>query len=337
MHRSGTSVLTGVLGGLGLALPSEDYWWGPLPSNPEHFESASMVNFDDRLLEFLEGSWDVPPDLPPGWEARPSVQAFDDEARRAAATAFPGDGPLVWKDPRACLLLPYWRRLLPRPWAAVLMWRTPMEVACSLHDRNGLSPALGIALWEHYNRVALAELEGTPVYVTSYEELLGDPVGQCRQLGAWLDSLDGLASWAGTWDLTAGAEVVTETLRHQTAEPDQRLLGARAELVDRLRQLQGAHRSLPAAALSPPSPWGTALIEEHRQTVLVSRRADALDETNECLQAANDRLAATVAESSRRADQAWRAVRSLRASTSWQMTRPLRSISARRSQRKGAR
>lgn len=338
MHRSGTSVLTGVLGGLGLALPHPDDRWDPLPSNPEHFESMSMVNFDDRLLEFLEASWDAPPELGPGWETLPSLEAFDDEARRAAATAFPGDGPVVWKDPRACLLLPYWRRLLPQPLAAVLMWRAPMEVARSLHDRNGLSSALGIALWEHYNRVALDELEGTPVFVTSYDELLGDPVGLCHELAAWLDSLEGLASWRGTWDLTGGTEVVTEALRHHRAGPDERLLGGQAELVGRLRQLQGAHQSLPATALSPPSPWGPALIEEHRKAVLMSRRVDALveallaaDDANEHLRAANDGLVATMAESSRQANQAWRAVRSMHASTSWRITRPLRAISARRS------
>jgi hypothetical protein len=41
MHRSGTSVLTGVLGGLGLSLPAPDDQWDPLPSNPEHYESMS--------------------------------------------------------------------------------------------------------------------------------------------------------------------------------------------------------------------------------------------------------------------------------------------------------
>jgi hypothetical protein len=351
MHRSGTSVLTGVLGGLGLTLPAPDDQWDPLPSNPEHYESMSMVNFDDRLLESLEGSWDAPPDLSSGWEVRPSVKALDDEARRATATAFPGDGPVAWKDPRACLLLPYWRRLLPSPLAAVLMWRAPMEVARSLADRNGLSSPLGIALWEHYNRVALEELHGTPVYVMSYDQLLRDPIGLCRQLAAWLDSLEGLASRRGTWDVRGGAEVVTETLRHQTDEPDERLLGGQTELIDRLRRLQGAHRSLPAAELSPPSPWGAALIEEHRKTVLAGRRADALEEAylaahganddlrmaNDRLEAANDRLVATGAESSRRADQAGQAVRSLHASTSWKMTRPLRALSARVSHRKDSR
>ncbi len=343
MHRSGTSVLTGVLGGLGLALPHVDDRWEPLPSNPEHFESMSMVNFDDHLLEYLEGSWDAPPDLSPGWETRPSLEAFDDEARRAAATAFPGRGPVVWKDPRVCLLLPYWRRLLPPPLAAVLMWRAPMEVARSLEDRNGLSSALGIALWEHYNRAALDQLEGMPVYVTSYDELLTDPVGLCRELAAWLDSLEGLASQRGTWDPAGGAEVVTDALRHHTARPDERLLGGQAELVGRLRQLHGAHQSLPAAALSPPSPWGASLIEEHRKAFLLSRRADALEEArraaeaanenlrtaNGRLEATNDRLEAAVAESTRQADQAGRALRSIRRSTSWRITRPLRAISAR--------
>ena len=67
MHRSGTSALTGVLGGLGLALPQPSDRWEPLPSNPEHFESASMVWFDEHLIEVLEGNWDAPPPMPAGW------------------------------------------------------------------------------------------------------------------------------------------------------------------------------------------------------------------------------------------------------------------------------
>jgi hypothetical protein len=351
MHRSGTSVLSGILGGLGLMLPGPDDLWDPEPSNPEHFESKSMVIFDEHLFEFLGGSWHGPPDLSTGWETRPELRAFDDEARRAATRAFSDEGPVVWKDPRACLLLPYWQRLLPGPLATVFIWRSPVEVARSLQQRDGFTAALGAALWERYNRAALDALVGTEVYVTSYDELMGDPVGLCHNLGDWLDSLEGLASRRGTWDLGGAAGVVTETLRHQSIDPDEPLLDSHEQLAERLRQLAGAHRSLPAADLAPPSPWGTAIIEEHRLVVQASRRVGALEKAchtaavaserlqaiNDRLQAANERLEARSAESSYRADQARRTVQSIRASTSWRLTRPLRAISARRFRDKGAR
>ena len=281
MHRSGTSALTGVLGGLGLTLPQPSDRWEPLPSNPEHFESASMVWFDEHLIELLEGNWDAPPPLPSGWEERSELKAFDDEARRAARCAFPDDGPVVWKDPRACLLLPYWRRLLPQPLAAVLMWRAPAEVASSLHQRDGLNWTLGAALWERYNRAALEVLEGSHVYVASYEQLLDEPADLCRGLGEWLDSLEWLAPWRGTWDLERASDVVTDALRHQRAESGGPLLDSQVQLVDRLHQLRGAHRSLPASDMASVSPWADAILEERRRAVLLSRRLDAIQETPE--------------------------------------------------------
>ncbi|HEX7443741.1 MAG TPA: hypothetical protein VF320_07640, partial [Acidimicrobiales bacterium] len=218
---------------------------------------------------------------------------------------------------------PFWRRFLPEPHAAVMVWRAPLAVARSLEKRDGTPLPDGIALWERYNRAALDALEGSPVYVTSYDELLGDPTQLSHALGTWLDTLEWLEPWRGTWDPGRAAAVVTETLRHQRPGPDDPPLGSQDELVERLRQLGGAHRSLPAAGLAPPSPWGTALVDEHRKLVLVNRQIDTLRE---------DHRAAL--EASRRAHEAERALMTFRSTTSWQITRPLRSISARLLSRK---
>ena len=50
--------------------------------------------------------------------------------------AFVDGGPSVWKDPRVCLLLDYWREALTGPLAAVLVWRSPLAVARSLAQRR---------------------------------------------------------------------------------------------------------------------------------------------------------------------------------------------------------
>lgn len=355
MHRSGTSVLTGMLGGLGLALPRPADRWEPKPSNPDHFESASMVNVNDRLLEALEGTWNSPPLLVPGWEDRPAARALDDEARQAASRAFPSEGPVVWKDPRASLLLPFWRRLLPDPLAGVLIWRAPEEVARSLQERDGLPMALGLAIWEHYNRAALGALAGGPAFVTSYDQLITDPTTLSRELAGWLDSLEWAGPWRGTWDLDRGTDVVSGDLYHQRAAVGPRLLEGQSELVKRLGALHGAHRSLPAVALPPPSPWVTALLEEHRHGVLAAKLSGSLDAELRAakddgarlrlhnrrleeqvarlerqvaeLEAAHEHLERQAREAARQATQAARALRALRASRSWRMTRPLRALS----------
>jgi hypothetical protein len=56
MHRSGTSVLTGTLGLLGAALPTDLV--EAAPSNPKgHFESRSVYNIHERLLVALGTAW----------------------------------------------------------------------------------------------------------------------------------------------------------------------------------------------------------------------------------------------------------------------------------------
>ena len=244
----------------------------------------------------------------------------------AARCAFPDDGPVVWKDPRACLLLPYWRRLLPQPLAAVLMWRSPTEVASSLEQRDGLSWTLGAALWECYNKAALDALEGTPVYVTSYEELLDRPADLCRGLGDWLDSLEWFASWRGSWDPERASGEIAGALRHQRAESDGPLLDSQVELVERLRQLRGAHRSLPASGLAPASPWAAAILEERRTAVLLNRRLDALSGDS----ASGDDADPPMADPPMTAiDQ------SPPLSSGGHRTSPLRVLSARRSRKRG--
>ena len=224
------------------------------------------------------------------------------------------------KTPRVCLLLPYWRRLLPQPLAAVLMWRDPTEVAGSLQQRDGLSWTLGAALWESYNKAALDVLEGSPVYVTSYEELLDEPAALCRGLAAWLDSLEWLAPWRGIWDPDRATHEVAGALRHQRAGSGGPLLDSQVELVERLGQLRGAHRSLPAADLAPVSPWAGAILEERRSAVLLTRRLEAIAGTSEPADDP-DQPMPTIAPSAP-------------LSSSERRTSPLRALSARRSRKR---
>ena len=120
MHRSGTSAVAGVLGALGFQTPDPDDRMDWPESNPEHWESMSLTVFDDELLDRLGGSWDAPPDLPDGW-VRDLDMSREPDPTGIVARAFPEPGPLVWKDPRICLLYPYWRQLLPEPAAVVFV------------------------------------------------------------------------------------------------------------------------------------------------------------------------------------------------------------------------
>ncbi len=142
MHRSGTSALTGALGSLGFGIPQPGDRMDWPESNPEHWESSALTVYDDEVLADLGGSWDAPPELPAGWETGAAIRV-EPRPETVARRAFPDPGPIVWKDPRLCLLLPYWRRFLPGPHAAVLIWRSPLAVARSLQRRDGMHSPRG--------------------------------------------------------------------------------------------------------------------------------------------------------------------------------------------------
>ena len=146
--------------------------WGFKPeSNPEHWESLSLSAYNEHLLAELGGSWEAPPDLPSNWEGDDALSELGPPLPILNA-AYPEPGPRVWKDPRLCLLLPLLENRSSEPLVAVLIWRSPLAVARSLQKRDGLHLADGIALWERYNRAALANLVGVNTFVCNYEAVV---------------------------------------------------------------------------------------------------------------------------------------------------------------------
>jgi len=190
--RSGTSAMSGMLVNLGLALAQgveEDDIFPPNQFNPKGiFESRALSTVNDTLLRIVNGSFLAPPLLAPGWVDQEQVREQLPGAIQVAADALPR-GPCVWKDPRNCLTMAFWRRVLAfRPVAAIHIWRHPLGTAASLSRLGGFAITRGLTLWEEYNRAALQELAGLPVLVTSYEHALSDPAWISANVGRFLAS-----------------------------------------------------------------------------------------------------------------------------------------------------
>ncbi len=325
MHRSGTSAVAGLLGALGCALPREDDRLDWPESNPEHFESLAATVHNDRLLESLRGAWDAPPALGGHWVHSAAVAA----AGRSAAVlagAFSQGGVSLWKDPRLCLLLPYWRAVLGDPAGAVLVWRAPLAVAASSRRRDRMPEAEGLALWERYNRAALESLAGLPVLVADYDDVVSKPedfAGSCRR---WLDSLGAGAISDGEVARRPPGPSVTEreavelpvdpALRHERQSPGAQasLSPAQAALQDELRQLTGPHDHLGRVDLPDETPATDVRIEVRRTLAAVRRRLER-ERDSALLELKRSRLALEGAQET---------IHRLRDSTSWRVTRPLR-------------
>jgi hypothetical protein len=162
MHRSGTSATLGTLQRYGVAV-------GPVSERNTHNprgnrELRHLVKLHDRILERSGGSWWHPPEV---------VSTTDDDRRRRDETLGEITGtPAAVKDPRLLLLLDFWRDLQPM-WIGVI--RNPVAVRESLERRevNRGRAAVGAdgweALWCHYNRLLLEELERDPFPVIDFD------------------------------------------------------------------------------------------------------------------------------------------------------------------------
>jgi hypothetical protein len=334
MHRSGTSAVTGALGQLGLGVPVPRDRFEASEDNPDHFESRALGIHDDNLLQRLGGTWDGPPNPEPGWESDPDLaEAELGELVAAAGEAFPDPGPVAFKDPRVCLLLPHWLAHLPRPLAAVFVWRSPLAVARSLRVRDHMALADGVALWERYNRAGLAGLAGLDTYVVRYESVVEDPAGQLGAVATWLGNLPQFAPHAPHWDLARAVASITPQLRRQQdSGDDDLLLAEHRRLVDHLESLEGAHGPLASPLPGAESAWTTALLADRRlATVLRDTLADHV--------AAAEALAEEVAQQMKTARlklegakvelaNMYTLYEGMKASTSWRVTRPIRQVVA---------
>ena len=344
-HRSGTSAVTGALAALGLQGVDEADRMAWEASNPEHWESLAAALYDDELLDGMGGSWDAPPEA-----GRPGPAP--DPARAAAimAAAYPGDRPPVWKDPRVCLLLPWWRQVLPGPLTAVFVWRDPVAVARSLEARDGMPFAYGLALWERYVRSAAAGLAGVDTYVLDYADLVDDPAATVATLAGWLGARAALAPWSDSFDAAAAAATVEAGLRHQ-GDADEQLPKDTRVLADWLPGLSGGHTPFEAAPPAVVSAWPEAVLAVRRERLalerrleraeadvsrlddeLVRTRADTVElerQLRQGYQAEIDRVVGELREARDEAQRVTEELEGVRTSTSWKVTAPLRSTAAR--------
>lgn len=178
MHRSGTSAVARVLNLLGVYLGKEENIMPPGPDNPEGFwENTKIVEIHDRLLQTLGYGWDTTLPLPHEWWRFPEVKPFKEELKKLVTEEFSDCKLWGWKDPRTCILLPFWIELLKElkvDLSFVIVTRNPLEVADSLTRRNGFSAEKGWAMWFLYMVNALYWSQSYKRTLISYEDFMQD-------------------------------------------------------------------------------------------------------------------------------------------------------------------
>ena len=187
MHRSGTSALARCINFLGVPTGRSDDLVPGGEANPSgYWESGTLQRLNDEILAAWDATWYAPPWWQNDWPEDARLDGLRERSLATLKDVFPA-GQWVWKDPRNCLTLPFWRSVLPAQPRVVFIWRDPVEVGQSLSRVEGLAPYVGSILWTLYNAAALRGAVGLPTFVVSYDSLMRDSVNVLRRLRAFLE------------------------------------------------------------------------------------------------------------------------------------------------------
>jgi len=159
MHRSGTSLVTGLLHKCGLYL-GDNLLMGARDNPKGHFEDREFIRINNQILFSNLGDWKRPP------EQLVYKQHIIDMAK-SFLSGFPEDKICGFKDPRLCLTFPFWHHITdPEPVKVVFVHRPVSEIAASLKKRNKMSLDMGKKLAETYISRAKKAIESTGVWIT---------------------------------------------------------------------------------------------------------------------------------------------------------------------------
>lgn len=219
MHRSGTSALSGLLHILGTALPKT--LMPPVPEQNPYgfFESTEIAALNDRILDHFGTCWS---DITANGETfnTPEAHKFIPIMRKAILEEFPGDGPIVFKDPRTCRMTQLWCEALSSGGfdpVIVHLHRHPLETAQSLRVRDGLSVAHGLLLWlDHVLKSEAQSRDYKRVFV-SYPAML---TNWQHEIGRISKQLEVPLSAHSPEQENAVNHFLTRSLRHFTADPE---------------------------------------------------------------------------------------------------------------------
>jgi hypothetical protein len=190
--RSGTSLLTGILGQVGFHVPQPEVKADD--TNPRGFsEPRWVVDFHKRLLQARRVT--VNDARPQGFE-KTATAAVDDavyaELREWLAGQMQQADQVVVKDPRTGWFLPLWTRAstdLGAEAGFVTMLRHPAEILASAAKSYGdwQKPASRAAAWINVTlETERATREGKRAFVR-YEDLMADWPRELERMGALLE------------------------------------------------------------------------------------------------------------------------------------------------------
>lgn len=186
-HRSGTSVLSRALIGVGVYFGKGLF--APRSDNPKGFFEDEITNqLDESLLVCIERQWNSL--LLPHSVDTAVISAYQNSLAENVIRRF--EGVPLWglKDPRISRLWPYWLPVLMGAGIEpifVLANRHPYSVASSLFTRDQMPDAQALSLWAVHQLDALEALLQHGGLVVDYDRLMDQPREELQRIACFLD------------------------------------------------------------------------------------------------------------------------------------------------------
>ena len=189
MHRSGTSVLAGLVSLQGYYLGASEM--PKREDNPKGFyENFKVYQLNQSILLDHNTSWDEysftmdqisPEDL----------HRYEVKAREIIKQEFGPVKRIFMKDPRMCLLFPLWEKVLTEMGFSIkviLAYRSPMEVANSLQVRNEMAVEKSLMMWSHHFFQAEKNSREYPRMLVRYDKDILDLDKFLEKLSVFLET-----------------------------------------------------------------------------------------------------------------------------------------------------
>lgn len=181
MHRSGTSLLTGLLKECGFYIGEELDFNLADESNPKgYWEHKKFLEVNELLLAEMGAQWNQPHKCE--LEKISTNRLKEVEALgRTIVTQMDDYSNWLVKDPRMCLTLPFWKKIIPNI-CVVAIYRDPLQVAESLRNRDSFPLQYGLAIWEYYTRRLLRNTANLNFVLISHKSLIEKPKATLEKL-----------------------------------------------------------------------------------------------------------------------------------------------------------
>ena len=170
MHRSGTSVFTGILNKMGL--PLGENLMKPTKDNPKgYFENMDFYHFNEMILRECNSSWYNVSNL----TEEKILKGEYKNILKSILKKYSNHTIFGVKDPRICVLLPLYEKVceeLGIEIEYVLITRDKESIINSINKRDGYSKEIVSNLIDSYLKIPLKKKTTLKL---SYEDIINNP------------------------------------------------------------------------------------------------------------------------------------------------------------------